>query len=462
MSRRVLSNFGFLFGSNILAQVCRFLTITFIARSLGTEGFALYSYLLLITGYGAIAVEFGLKNFALREFSQGRGGKSVLIHIMGLRLAISVLSVGVLFLLLRFTFGTESFPPSVWMILSVVSGALNFDFVLMAAEKMGLLALSQLSQALILLLVAWFGVHGPDDFSVLSFGYFCSQMATVVLIALGLKNFSKGNVETGFSKLIVTGSPFFVASLLGLLQFSMDLFLIGFTGNTVFLGNYSAAMKLLGVALGVIYAFMGAVHPRLAQNSHDLKNPKLIEILNHSNKVVWIFLGPMILVSWMWGDSLVELAFGHKFEMAGSLLAPLSIAVMFHSLGLGPMHALSVSFKMKRYVFILFTNTLISFALVGMCIHFKQWGWIPWCAVFNQGIYCFNAWSALGRYDVLPSRELILPLVLSLVGVSLIILFSSLSTPVTLLMSGLIYLAVLAGFRIHKARWFLYFLKGSI
>ncbi|MDZ4677800.1 MAG: oligosaccharide flippase family protein [Oligoflexia bacterium] len=454
-------NFTALVSSNFLIQFVRFLTIALLARRLGSQAFGVYSYIVLIITYGFVLVEFGLKNVALRELAQGRGSKKFVKQILKVRLALACVGfIGVIGLCsMAFSNGIY-FLPTVVLALSLFVDAFLLDFVVIAQEKLVVQAIGNVAQALFLYLGCLLFVHSEGDFLILSWLYLLSHVIWISIFLIAGKPFSllpenRGdNVSLYHTAML--GVPFLLAQMLGTIQFSMDLFLLGQFHYENWLGDYSAAIKILALSLGVINALVAAIQPRIAREVHDLKSPGLQNLVHSTTRMIWLMLLPTLAGCWLFGDTLIYWFFGDKFLLAPTLLKPLSLAFTLFCLGLAPMHALFMSHDTRLLIKTMTINSLISFLVITAILALGHPELVPWGMVITQGIYMIGAWKSVGMWGFISYEEIKTFLFPFLLMITPLLMQSAWVSPVQkITLAAFGYILGLFAMRIWTRPWFI-------
>ena len=426
----VTKNFTALVGSNFAVQALRFLTIALLARRLGNSLFGVYNYIILLVTYGVTLVEFGLKNLAIREISQGRGSRKLVQQILKVRAGLAFFAMLGVMALAHFAFHRADYvAPAFFVALSLFVDAFLVDFIVIAQERLVSQAVANVAQALFMYITVLFLVPDEGQILLVSQLYLLSHVLWVSLFYVTAKPTQMADHQEFKQNVLVTawqGAPYLVAQFLGSLHFSMDLLLLGQFHFESWLGDYGAAWKILGVTLGVINAFVAAVQPRLARESHDLSSESLGRLVDHTTRIIWLFLAPTVIGCWLFGDELVLWFFGTHFLRTAELLKPLSLAMSFFCLGLAPMQALFISHQTGLMVRVVLINVLVSFVTVATLLVLNHPEWVPWGMCFVQAFYMFAAWRPFKSWGfitveeahsiLLPVGIMIIPLALPLVS----------------------------------------------
>lgn len=401
-------NFTALLVSNFAVQLIRLFTVALIARRLGNSYFGIYNYITLLVIYGFIVTEFGLKNLAIREMAQGRGSRDLIEKIIKLRLLLATFGCLAVAALCAFAFRSFEFlGPSLFFALSLFFDAALVDFVLISHEKLAVQAWGNVIQAGFFGIGCFWMVRSSQDFSKLAllfsashglwagYLYWKSRIFIKNLPVKALENL--WNIGRG-------GAPFLVAQLLNTILYSMDLLLLGQFHYQQWLGDYSAALKILSIPTGIIAAMLSAVQPRLARHSEDFFSSHSLTLISGTTRFIWVMVAPAVLGCWFFGDTLVFWILGPGFPRAAEILRPLSLAFGLFSLALVPLHTLMVSSQTRVFLRIIGTGFCVSAVVIGAILYAGRPQWVPWAMVGIQAMQVILAWQPF-RFLGLLSRE---------------------------------------------------------
>jgi O-antigen/teichoic acid export membrane protein len=425
-----MGNFAAALFSNFGVQALRFLTMTLLARRLGTGLFGAYNYLLLLVNYGFMVVEFGLKNLAIREWAQGRGSGQLIRRIFKIRV---LLAMGAVLVMAGLTY--SAFPHSNYLSASLFIGASLFmdafltDFVLIAQEDLVAQAAGNLAQAAFLFVGCYLFVKGEKDFLSLAQFFFLSHLVWAAVLGFCARRALASEPRTPIApnslwKTALSGAPFMVATFVAGVFTTMDLLLLGQFHYEDRLGDYSAALKVLGIALGIINSLLASVQPRLAKVSQDVNSADTRALIWSTTRFLWMFVAPTVLGCWLFGDQLVVWVFGAKFAGTGPLLKPLSLAFAFLTLAMGPLHLINVSHYTRALLKIVFFNFAVSVVTIGGILALQRPGLVPWGMAFVNFVFMISVWAWYGQWLIvvledakafaLPSILLAMPLLTNL------------------------------------------------
>lgn len=392
--KKLLANFASLLISNFSVQGLRFITVILLTRKLGPELFGVYNYLLMLVGLCAILVEFGLKNYGIREFALGFGSWSLIGKIFKIRVLIAVLStLAVVLLTLQAFRSTGYIQTSLIFSASLFIDAFLIDFVAISQEKLHLQALGQMMQAGVYLLGIYLLLQNSVELSAIAAVFSISHIFWIGIYFFGIDSIKAKENGRIRSKHVMMGAfPFLVAMILGTLQSQMDIFLLGQFHFSSILGDYSACLKLVSIPLGMVNSLMSSLQPRLARYSDNREES--IKILKQYIKPLFLFIALMNLTFFVFGENIIHLFFGDKYHEAAVYLSPLGLVTSAFILTLLPMHALFVSKKTKKLLQISVTNFILSFVVISLTLIWATPRELPWAMLIVQCFCGYQAWRA--------------------------------------------------------------------
>lgn len=462
---RFAKNFLALLGSNVTVQLCRFIIITLLARRLGAELFGVYSYVLLLVTYGYVIVELGLKNLAIRDFSQNKGSQNLVNKITHLRLILAVVVFGGMFVLTKLSFPDGPGPMLALLFgITLFTDALLTDYIVISKERLAVVGLANACQAGFYLAAVYLFVHSTSDLLLAGVFYAISRAIYTGIYRYKTKDIllpKESPADHNFSAIFIGGIPFLIGHLLGTFQATMDLFLLGQFHFSSWLGEYSAALKVTGITLGIVNVALSAVQPKLARFSHDLHDPHLQKLIFLSARLLWVFLTPTLIGCWLFGDQLAFFFFGEGYPRTGKLLGPLSIALTFLTLSHPAVHALFVSSKTKTLLKLTSLNFFVTALLVCIPLSLGRPEGAPWAMAagcFSVMVLSWRPFKRVGFFSLEDIKILGIPAILMTIP-----LISPISHPIlqfTLSATGFIVGLVLS-VKILKPQ-FMALVKGDI
>lgn len=145
-----------------------FITLPYLARVLGTDGFAVRSYVLSVMTFVSMVAEFGFMNYAIAQIIEGGLKKENVSRVSsGIMCARLVLLVPLFFAVAAINATVSIMHENeayVWIaFVGVFFGSLLPDFVFRAYEKMGIITLRYVVSKGVSVVLTFLLIHSPED-----------------------------------------------------------------------------------------------------------------------------------------------------------------------------------------------------------------------------------------------------------------------------------------------------------
>ncbi len=313
-------------------------SVGFITRSLGAEGFGSYATIVAYLSIFQILADFGLYNLLTREISQKPDKERYLVsQFLTLRLLIAFL------LLSLATALVWVFPYSAQIKLGVVFAASAFLFMSLTQIFMSVfqrhLAVYKAAIAEVVGrgaqagLVWYFFVTGGSLFKYLGAliaGSFIIFFLNLVF-ARRLVSFKLSKSFSGWKTILKTAYPIAISIVFTLLYFKSDTILLSVLKPQEDVGIYNAAYKVLETLIFLPAAFVGLVMPRISEYAkrfaENKNKEKLKKFLSSLTDIVWIAALPTLAGGILLSPSIVNFIGGAEFAASGEVLKILFIAI---------------------------------------------------------------------------------------------------------------------------------------
>ena len=269
--RRAAKNFLSLSIAQLVSQAVLFLTIIYIARTLGADGFGKIAFAQAVILYFSLIANLGLSTLGIREVARNRNNvDSYVGNILSLRLLLTALSF-LLLLVFIAVIGKSPEEKSLLILfgLSLFSSALWLGWLFQAVEKMGFIAWARVLDkifygALVILLikdsrqlltVPWLYVGG-------------SFLATGFLFYIFIRKFGRPRLRFDFpfwKKMIKRALPMGAAFIMIQIYYNFDTVMLGFMKSNETVGWYNAAYKIVLFVWAFIPIFINVIFPLMSK-----------------------------------------------------------------------------------------------------------------------------------------------------------------------------------------------------
>lgn len=330
----IKNTFWLIFGETI-SRLLRFFVVIYAARTLGTNGWGIFSYALSIGGLLMILADLGLSGFVTRELSKSKEGLNTLVST-AVFIKIIVLSISVVVVifcgpLISKLDGARQLIPLVAFILLFDSlRELGFAFN-RAFEKMEYETLAKIIAGVAMLGAGLILFNKNTTPHTITIVYFIgSLMGTVAIIWMLRKKIHFSFSAVRFSlirKIIVITFPFAFVSLLVSIITNIDTYMLGIWRTSAEIGIYSAAQRLYQFPLAIPALLSMAMFPMLARFSIS-ESTKLKNVLEKTLSAIILLAIPIAFGGVILAKKIVIIFLGIEYLRAASVLQILMITTL--------------------------------------------------------------------------------------------------------------------------------------
>ncbi len=326
-----------------------------LARSLGAEGYGIYTYAFAVMNLLMVVAEAGVPTLLMREvasccvseqWGRLRGG---LIRSGQFVLFVSGTIAAVCFLVLCLTAnkpGSATFITNALMLL-VLPLAVLTKTVTHAIQGLHrvvtALAVEQLLRPLVVLLIAGGLFFFYPDLRVPQYAMAAQVAAVLIALVTGMlvlkgslpKELHRNEAEYHNRQWVKSAFSFALISGTGLINTQADIIMLGLFGSSVDVGFYRVAMNgatLIGFGFHAINAI---VAPEFVSFFNQKKRTKLQRIVTASARASVLTALPGVFVFIVFGKEIVSFVFGIEYVRSYLSLAILSTGKLFY-IAMGP------------------------------------------------------------------------------------------------------------------------------
>lgn len=364
LGQKVASNTAVITGGRIISSLLGFFSLAILARYLGKESFGEYHIIFVFLNMAAAAADLGLYSILTREISKyPEKEKEIVGGIFGLRIASIILFFGISFVLLYFL------PYSFNVKIGAMIASVGFLFMSTTQLLMGIFQKyfqtlwpvigDVATRVLQLLLIVW-AVASDAPFL-----YFPAISAVCVLAGYLIdlyfaKKIIKFSIsfDWNFSKSALKMSwPLAVSSVLTLIYFKMDSFLLSLMKPAGDVGIYSLAYKVFEGLLFFPAAFSGLV---LSLFAGSAGTDKFKIFFKKSLNFLIIVALPLSVGGFVLSQKIALLLGGAEFSAASLPIKILMTATFFVFLGNLFGNVIIALDKQKKMVYVYGLGVFIS------------------------------------------------------------------------------------------------------
>lgn len=279
--RVLASNFGYLMLLQIAGYVFPLITIPYLARVIGVEGFGKVAFATAVIVWFQTVSDWGFNYTATRDVARNRDNlekvSEIFSNVLWARILLMVVSFAILFLL------TETIPyfkenQTILLItFLLVPGHIMFpDWLFQAMERMKYITIFNLISKAIFTALVFVLIKEKQDYILqpllMSLGYLVCGIGAMYIILAKWKVKLHAPHWPSIKQTIVGSADVFINNIVPNLYNSLSIVLLGFWGGAAANGIYDAGRKFISISHGFLQIIPRVTFPFLSRKieRHDL------------------------------------------------------------------------------------------------------------------------------------------------------------------------------------------------
>ena len=374
------SNFISLTVLQAVNYILPLLTLPYLVRTLGVDNFGLLAFATATIAYLAILTDYGFNLTATKEISLHRDKNSKIVEIFSSVMSIKFLLLLFSFLLLSLLiFSFERFSKD-WEIYFLTFGSVIGQFLFpiwffQGMEKMRYITyLNLISKSVFTLAIFLFVKQEEDIYFVplfFSLGAIIAGVLSLYIIYKEFKvtfKFQKTLILKGY---LIQGWHVFLSRFYVSMYTTTNLLLLGLFTNTVVVGYYSIAEKIVLAIAGIFEPLNQTLYPYLARKYKE--NFEGFTLLLKNISLLFVFSTVILLMfSQHFIEELVYLVNGEYERTITLLLSLFLFRVLTYPYGGLLSNALIIMRETTDYMKVMNYTVLLNFLTVPLAIYCFQ------------------------------------------------------------------------------------------
>ncbi|MCK4428407.1 MAG: flippase [candidate division Zixibacteria bacterium] len=319
IKKTILKNFFSLSFSEVISCGLKFVSVIYLARILGAEGFGKINFATATLAYFMLLVNLGLNTYGIREIARDKERmKKYINNILTIKLLSSVFA----FLLVAIFVYFLPKPLEIKKLIlffgfSLFTFSFTIDWVFMGIQRMQYIALARITQNLIYVTLIVTLVKIPDQILSIPLVQVGSALvAVLILMTVFVRKYGSFKLDFDFSfwKEILSQSFPMALSLIAIqIYLNFDTVMLGFMKSDGDVGWYNAAYKVIGVLLlgGCIY--YNAIFPVIS-NLYKKSLEKLKHLMQFTLSLMILIIAPMLVLGTIFAAQIIGLIFGDGYQ----------------------------------------------------------------------------------------------------------------------------------------------------
>lgn len=322
---------------NIIYQVFIFIipliSTPYVSRVLGVDNVGIYSYTYSIVYYFMLCGLIGINNYGSRKIAKTSSNKkqmsSEFINIYFLQLILTCIMLFIYFIFIIFIY---KYNTKIMVIQSIflISVLFDINWFFFGIEKFKITISRNIIIKILSLILIFIFVKSKNDlwkYTLLMSG---STLISQMYLWIYLKKYINF-CRPSLNKIISNVKPCLVL-FIPIIAYSiyrvMDKTMIGTFSNTINLGNYESAEKIINIPISFITALGTVMLPHMSKtNAHEF-DKKILDTF----KLTFFFIIPMSIGLFLISSDFSTVFFGNEFKLTGNIIKLLVPTVVFSSI----------------------------------------------------------------------------------------------------------------------------------
>ena len=325
----LVKNFAYLSLLQIIGYVFPLITIPYLARVIGVDGYGKIAFALSVIVYFQTFVDWGFSYTAVRDIAKNKENREIVSKIFSNVLFSKILLFGfatVIFaILVTFIPFLNENQEILWFTFLIIPGYILFpDWLFQAMEEMKYITLMNFFSKLIFTILIFVAIKEKSDYVIEPLLNACGMIVCGVTATIyALKKFGLKLSLPSLSECLLTiksSTNMFISLFLPNLYTNFSVTLLGFVGGSVATGIYSSGKKFIDITDQFSNVLSRTFFPFLARRLD--KHSLYVKI----SGTISVLMGLFLFLS---ADLLVDIFYTEEFSNAANIIRIMAIAPFF-------------------------------------------------------------------------------------------------------------------------------------
>jgi len=333
LARKIAYNVAISSASKILSTVLALVSIAFITRYLGKEGFGNYATVLAFLSFFAALADLGLYPISTREISkEGAPEAKIMGNIFSLRIisALAILAIAPIVVLL--------FPYPAEVKSGIIIVALSFSFssgyqvlngIFQKNLAMDKVAIAELAGKILQVGFIIFAVKERLGFNWIIASLLFNMVLSFAIVFLWSRKYLRFHMEFDFKywrHFLKESLPLGLAAIITFAYFKMDTVILSLLRSSADVGIYNAAYKVLENITFFPAMIVGLMFPLFSKHIFT-EREVFLAMANKTFKVFVVIALPLVIGALFLSEGIIQVIGGGGFSEAAAVLRILVFAI---------------------------------------------------------------------------------------------------------------------------------------
>lgn len=398
-----IQNKNFLYNAiyQIFIFIIPMISTPYISRILGVNNVGIYSYTYSIVYYFMLFSMLGINNYGSREIAKCTTREETskkFKSIYCLQLILNILSI-ILYLLFIIIYNYEYKNIMIILLIFLISVAFDINWFFFGKEKFKITVTRNVIIKLLSLVLIFIFVKNDSDLwkytFIMSLSTLISQIYLWFFLTKEIQKV-KINIKDVFEHLkpcLVLFIPVISYSIYRV----MDKTMIGVMSNTVELGNYESAEKIINIPISFVTALGTVMLPHMSKKSEEEIKKSILSTF----ELTFFIIIPMIVGLLVISKDFSNIFFGVQFTKASNIIKILSITILFSAVS----NVIRTNYLIPLKKDKIYVNSTIIAALINLLLNFifiKKYGAYGACIGTVCAEFILMFYQAINSRIVIP------------------------------------------------------------
>jgi len=335
LARKIAYNVVFNSITKILSTILALVSIGFITRYLGRDGFGDYATILAFFSFFGSIFDLGLYSIATREISRkGSDEKKIMGNVFTLRLASSLLVLIIAPLLILFLPYSQEVKNGI-LIIAVAyiasSSYMVLNGIFQKNLRMDKVAITELIGKIIQVALIFLAVINDWGFTAIILALLINMIFAFCLVLLLSRKYIKFSLNFDFSywkKFLKMSFPMGISAFVTFLYFKMDTIMLSILKGSEAVGIYSMAYKIIENITFFPAMIIGLVLPLFSMYIFTDKK-RFKKIADKIAKIFFLITIPLVVGVLFLSEDIINIIGGSDFLISANVLRLLIFALVF-------------------------------------------------------------------------------------------------------------------------------------
>jgi O-antigen/teichoic acid export membrane protein len=444
--------------AKVLSTVLALVSVGFITRYLGTEGFGNYATAVAFLSLFSAVADLGLYNIATREISRsGADEKKIMGNIFSLRILTSVLILILAPLVIFFLPYSREIKEGIVIVAMAFLFSSSYQVLNGVFQKnlaMYKVAIGELIGKIVQVATVILTTLNDWGFDWIIMAMLLNMAVSFLIIFLWSRKYIQIKLQFDFTywkEFLKESLPMGAVAIISFAYFKMDTILLSVMKNGTEVGIYNAAYKVLENATFFPALICGLVLPIMSRDIFN--NRKNFQIISDQTfKFFILLIVPLTVVTLFLSEGIIGLIGGSGFTESAHVLRILIFALALIFLGHFFNAILIVSNLQKKLMLVLLAAAVVNISLNVILIPRFSYLGAAYVSVATELLVVFlTAYLVISKVKYYPRVDKLTKIIFSGLAMSLFLfVFRGKNFFVLALMSFLVYFIALWTLRVIK------------